>query len=255
MLRIIVIGLVLINILIIAAKMMLPTEERQAIEITRNATSRVPSIRLLSKDSSTQTANPGLPNQPETAEDIASSYSCIRLGPFESEADLALVESELQNQFQRLYSWETKSIVDNGYWVFVPPHSSRGEAEQTIAQLTAAGASEFYIVPGGNTANAISLGVYQRRVRAGERRDQLQSLGLTLDIEIAQQTAIKSSYWLETGPVDALNPVLLPIAYSYPDAEQLQTLCSEGAFETQVLVNKNSQSQQEYSEDSNISDN
>ena len=247
MLRIVVFGLILINIFLIAVWLLQPAEndgqwvgavsaktDDQMIGEASSGIERLPRIKLLQEE--LQAVAPPTETKGSTAAmDIPGAHACIRLGPFDSESELASLQSELQSQFERVSLRETKTIVDKGYWVFLRPYSTRSEAVQVADKLTAAGASEFYVVPGGKSVNAISLGVYVRRERAEERRDQIQSLGLALNITISPQTELRSSFWLEAGPVDAFNPVLLPIAIDHPEAHQLQVSCTldpDGAQKT-----------------------
>jgi hypothetical protein len=46
-----------------------------------------------------------------------------------------------------------------------------------------------------------------------------------LDIVVELKTKIQSKYWLEAGPVDALNPALIQLSLSHPKAEQRQIAC------------------------------
>jgi hypothetical protein len=46
-----------------------------------------------------------------------------------------------------------------------------------------------------------------------------------LEIVVELQTKIKTQYWLEAGPVDALNPALIQLSISHPGAEQRQITC------------------------------
>jgi hypothetical protein len=178
--------------------------------------------------------------EPETPEDsIAEAagepdgHACVRIGPFDSESEQASLESELQELFSRVHARETKSIVDDGYWVFLPSLPSRSEAELAVEKLKAAGVSDYYLVREGESLNAVSLGIYDRREPAEARRRQVRGLVPGLDIVIELKTRIQSKYWLDAGPVDALNPALIQLSLSHPAAEQRQIACPSELTETE----------------------
>jgi hypothetical protein len=156
------------------------------------------------------------------------SMACIQVGPFENEASMVGLKTELSQLFGRVQTREKQSIVDKGYWVYVPKYPTRAEAEQAVRELSAAGAREFYIVPDGTMANSISLGFYARRERAEDRRQRLNDFGLTLDFMIEPQTEIETSYWMEAGPVNPLNPTLIGLSHNNPDVQQIQVNCTGG---------------------------
>lgn len=251
MLRIFVYSLLLANILLIAMRMLQPdTEEAAAPPRVVSSASNLPSIELaenLPEESATVTSvdnaepdseiEPGLPastgeTQLLSGKDNSApireqqSMACIQVGPFETEESLADLQVELGQLFDRVQSRETRSIVDKGYWVYLPSYPTRAQAAQVIKEMSAAGAREFYIVPDGSMVNAISLGVYERRERAERRRQQLNDLGLMFDFMIEPQTEIETRYYLEAGPVNALNPTLIELSYNNPDTQQIQVDCS-----------------------------
>ena len=251
MLRIFVFSLLLANILLIAVRMMQPDSGSSAAPVQVEFPSRkLPTIELaenlpeneISEDASALeqvASDPAGEDPPETASALTGSdvdsepidqesMACIQVGPFENEASMDELKAELTQLFDRVQTREKRSIVDKGYWVYVPKYPTRAEAEQAVRELTAAGAREFYIVPDGTMANAISLGFYARRERAEERRLRLNDLGLTLDYMIEPQTEIESSYWMEAGPVNPLNPTLIGLSYNNPDVQQIQVSCAGG---------------------------
>jgi hypothetical protein len=53
------------------------------------------------------------------------------------------------------------------------------------------------------------------------------------------QTEIVSQYWLDAGPVDALNPALIRLSVGHPDVKQLQISCPSEALESQAAEVEN----------------
>jgi hypothetical protein len=243
-LRIFVYSLLLANILLIALRLLYPDygKTEEPVRVTLPA-KKLPTIELVRDLPATEMAgDPSISNpagttgtetpedRPETAADSRfleqQPMACIQVGPFENEASMAELKAELSTLFDRVESHEKRSIVDRGYWVYLPKYASRAEAEQAVNDLTAVGAREFYIMPDGAMANAISLGVYDRREGAEERRQQLNDLGVTLDIMIEPRTEIRTQFWMEAGPVSALSPTLIELSFNNPDIQQLQVDCS-----------------------------
>lgn len=250
-LRILVFSLLLANILLIALRMMQPDSGSSAAPAQAEFPSRkLPTIELaeslpeneMSEDAPTlgQAVTDSTGQEPAeatsalTGSDVDSapidqeSMACIQVGPFENEASMVELKAELSQLFDSVQTREKRSIVDKGFWVYVPKYSTRAEAEQAVRELTAAGARELYIVPDGTMANAISLGFYARRERAEDRRLRLNDLGLVLDFMIEPQTEIEMSYWMEAGPVNPLNPTLIGLSYNNPDVQQIQVDCTGG---------------------------
>ena len=237
MLRIFVYSLLLANILLITMRMLQPEPETPPAVIRMSTpVKKLPTIELVEVQSSTSdSATPVVIEQPEQSVEPqeqpmpeAGPMACIRVGPFETIEEYATLENELNQLFDRVQTRESRSIVDKGYWVYLQAYDSRAQASQVMKALTSAGARDFYIVPEGSMQNAISLGVYDRRQSAERRREQLNNLGLTMDFMIEPQTEIETRYYLEAGPVNALNPTLIELSYNNPDTAQIQIDCSSG---------------------------
>jgi hypothetical protein len=226
-----VLGLILVNVALIALRMFDSGGEEAGPDVATAAVQQnapPPTIELLEDTPSGEAET-----EPETGDDSdveaagrPDGHACVRIGPFDSESEQAGLKSELQKLFSRVHSRESKSIIDDGYWVFLPSHSTRAEAELAVDKLKAAGVGDYYRVREGNSINAVSLGIYDRREPAEERRKQVRGLVPGLDIVVELKTKIKSQYWLEAGPVDALNPALIQLSLSHPNAEQRQIACS-----------------------------
>ena len=223
-----VLGLILVNVALIALRMFDGDGQEAAGDATIVQQETSPPAIVLLEDTS-----PGEEDtEPETVEgsvveitDGSDGHACVRIGPFDSENEQADLKSELQKLFSQVHSRETKSIVDDGYWVFLPSYPTQAEAELAVDKLKAADVGDYYRVREGNSINAVSLGIYDRREPAEARRKQVRGLVPGLDIVVELKTKIKSQYWLEAGPVDALNPALIQLSISHPKAEQRQIAC------------------------------
>ena len=63
------------------------------------------------------------------------------------------------------------------HWVFFPPRASRAEALAEVARMRAQGIEDIVVVPKGDMANAISLGVFSRTEGRDRRLQQLSKKG------------------------------------------------------------------------------
>lgn len=242
MLRIIVIALLLANIVLFAMKLMQPEPEDSAVGETGSQKNEpVPVIELVEGTSPGDVTEvlevseePGSEeSESEPAIAAPDTINCVRLGPFESRAEMDTLQVEVKDWFERVQIRETKSIADKGYWVFMPPFPTRAAAKSVTKKMTEAGASEFYIVPDGRSRNAVSLGIYADREWAEKRRGELNGMVQGHNIVVQLLTEIVSQYWLDAGPVDALNPALIRLSVSHPDVKQLQISCPSEALESQ----------------------
>ena len=261
MLRIFVFGLILANILFIALNFLQPDAEITG-EVTEKPveTAKLPRIELVdntmppgsgthgqaAEEPDPQQVPEQFPEQvpeqfseqvPEELAAVASEPDpamCIRIGPFDTEAELTSLQPELERWFERVQRHETTSLVEKGYWVFLAPFATREEAEKEVVRLSSAGVKDYYVVPRGNSANAISLGVYDKKEPAENRQRQLAALGLGLEIGIEQQSESQSQYWLDAGPTNDMSPGLDQWSISHPDTRHRQIPCRALAAETQL---------------------
>lgn len=223
-----VLGLIVVNVALIALRLFDSGDDEagaEAADVQQNAP--LPAIELLEDtppDEAVAEPESGGDSLVEAA-GVPEGHACVRIGPFDSANAKAGVQLELQKLFSRVHSRETKLIIDDGYWVLLPPFPTQTEAELAVDKLKTAGIGDYYRVREGNSLNAVSLGIYDRREPAEARRRQVRDLLPGLVIVVELQTKIKSQYWLEAGPVDALNPALIQLSTSHPGAEQRQIAC------------------------------
>ncbi len=245
-LRMFVLSLVLINIVLFAARALQPGGS-SADEPVQNEVRNTPrpSIELLENlpvnDAAVNHAGvePEISAEPQdqpVAQAAMESPGCIQLGPFNSEDDLAVFQTEVVNILESIQIRETESTVDKGYWVYLPPYPSRAEALAVVGQMSEAGAKDFYVVPRGITVNAVSLGVFRNMSRAERRQKQIRKLDLGLDVAIELQTEIQSRFWLQGGPIDEQDPALIQLSSSYPHIEQLQIPCAAEVLPSEQLM-------------------
>lgn len=69
-----------------------------------------------------------------------------------------------------------------GFWVLIPPRSTRESAERTLQQVRQSGIQDVWLFRSGELENAISLGLYARMENAEKRRDAIANRGFRAEI-------------------------------------------------------------------------
>lgn len=129
----------------------------------------------------------------EISENLASR--CFSLGPFSS-------SSKAKNALQQLQKWgveaefrKSEERVREGFWVLLPPASSRDAAQETITELKLKGEKDFFLVVSGQQENGISLGVFAKSDSANRRLKQVKDKGFE---PVVQTIDLPSKdFWLD----------------------------------------------------------
>ena len=88
----------------------------------------------------------------------------------------ALLASEFPD-----YQVDRRSATGDGggWWVYIPPHSSKAEAERKVAELRRLGVSDYFVIQdAGPSRFAISLGVFSSEAGASEHLASLKTKGV-----------------------------------------------------------------------------
>ncbi|HKJ16011.1 MAG TPA: SPOR domain-containing protein [Xanthomonadales bacterium] len=187
-LRICVLGLVAFNILLIGWALLQPELSEGPASDAADQISRInslPAIRLASE------ATGLVPGGSQ------SSRQCFTLGPLASRSALERIREELENAVINLDWHETTSLVEQGYWVYLEPFSSYEQAAEAVEQLIANGVTDYFVMPDGTFANAISVGLYEQRAQAQTRKDSIDQLGLGWPVAIEMQREDETRFWLD----------------------------------------------------------
>lgn len=146
-----------------------------------------------------------------------AAVSCASYGPFPSED----AERQAENRLRQLGAQTNGHLVAGrarlGYWVYLPPFSSRQEADAAAALLHKRGLADLYVVTDEANRNAISLGVYNQRPGAEERLKQIRKHGFKA--VLTERFRDEPRYWL-----DARAPATV-----LPAADVLKDLGEDGA--------------------------
>jgi hypothetical protein len=103
--------------------------------------------------------------------------NCYSVGPLEEETQVAAVRAWLLaiggDPVLRL---DERRELER-YWVYFPPLPSQEQAVQEVERMRAQGIEDVIAVTKGDTANAISLGVFSQRGSLERRLQELRALG------------------------------------------------------------------------------
>lgn len=138
--------------------------------------------------------------------DSEPALRCRSLGPFTSVGEANRASSILgglgYSPMQRVAEGE----VWFGYWVYLSPFPSTEAAEEMARELDRNLVEDYYVVRGGEMADAISLGVFSERSRAETRATDMREMGFPAEITDRYRTA--PVYWLDVME-DPADPVPL----------------------------------------------
>ncbi len=136
-----------------------------------------------------------------TTKEAEDRLLCELVGPFESNNDAG-------DFVQRLAAIEVSSSVKEielsagaGYWVYLEPAPSRREALRKLRELQAR-KIDSYVIPRGELANGISLGMFSKKSLSEARVSEMRAIGLTPKVE-----EIERSYrelWVMLHPGEGL---------------------------------------------------
>lgn len=137
------------------------------------------------------TVQPRVP--PETAN--ADSLTCTSVGPFADLGQASQAQATLRSSGYEPRQRVTQGELWTGYWVSVRDFANRDAAEAALKALNGNGITDVYLMPGGDPANVLSLGVFSDYQRAQRRADEVRLLGLTPQISDRKRSG--SVFWLD----------------------------------------------------------
>ena len=108
---------------------------------------------------------------------LVAGNACASYGPFSSDDVVQQAAGRLKPLGLQTSEHLVPGKAKQGYWVYLPPFSSRHEADAAEALLKKRGVADIYVVTDEANRNAISLGVFTLRTGATERQKQMKKLG------------------------------------------------------------------------------
>jgi RND family efflux transporter MFP subunit len=136
---------------------------------------------------------------------LANSMGCYRVGPIKEEAQAQQLFDNLKSRTDDLAIHGETVNQKTRYLVLAPPTSDREARHALEAQLQAAGITHRYVILRGKYKGRISLGYYRNNKIATRRQQQLNKIGV--DVELVSHSTATTQYWLELS-LDETDPAL-----------------------------------------------
>lgn len=119
---------------------------------------------------------------------------CERIGPLRDADAAASLRARLGTLSAAAEVKEVEEMQIRGYWVYLPPSADREAALALARQLAAGGIRDYYVVTAGANENTISLGMFQDRINADKRIQQIAALGF--NPKRIERGDLEKRYWV-----------------------------------------------------------
>ena len=157
----------------------------------------------------------------------ADDTLCTLVGPF---ASLLRAEYFTERLAALDVAANIKELTVNtgsNHWVYLKPEISRKEALRRLAELQKKGI-DSYIIPTGNLANGISLGIYTSRERAVTMHDRAIEMGYKPEITDLPRQQQQIWVFLTANQASALDEEMwLNLLANENPIERRKNICSE----------------------------
>jgi hypothetical protein len=172
------------------------------------------------------------------AELVAPDTLCYTLGPLDNEDDISALSAwfDAQGSRAKLRTDERREVVST--WVFMPPLESREAADARVLEMQAANIDDIYVIPRGDMANAISLGLYSQEQSLQRRVSQLEERGFTPSVLPRYRTVIAS--WFDVTTTTAQPMTVGVLDQIFPDLIIRQVSCAEAPIAGDPAITYNS---------------
>ncbi|MDQ2078204.1 SPOR domain-containing protein [Marinimicrobium sp. ABcell2] len=236
--RAICLAVVVINILVLGAQLFLGSPDLNAETPSPANTTGDRRLVMLSERSGRDSPVP--PQQarvipepaPAPARDLSLQQAvCALVGPFDD-------SEQAEHLVQRLISLEVQARIEeidvpagSRYWVHLEPELSQNAALRRLHELQAKNI-DSYIIPRGELALGISLGMYSRPELAERRKSELQALDY--DARILEISRTHRETWVSLPSAQASQVAQRfwsDLLESHPHLEKRQNLCPGVASE------------------------
>ena len=213
MLRIFVISLVVANLLLFGFQSSQPTAPVKTRPSQVAAVDAdIPTIHLFSE-------------MLEDQELIDGNRRCFSVGPFHSIEERDAMFNDLFDIAENVNERQTQALVEQGYWVFMPPYESLLDANQALLSLQALGLQDIGVIYSGAWENAISLGYFMRQENAIRRQQDLEKRGYSPMMRVQRQS--EPRYWLDYEQTPGSGLIALDMQDRPNDFSSRATPCPE----------------------------
>jgi hypothetical protein len=126
----------------------------------------------------------------------AGAAGCFSIGPYATAREAASAAEGLRLLGVEGRQRTSERHEPSGYWVYLPPYRTRELALAASRELADRGVKDRSVVSTAGKENAVSLGFFQSRARAEQRRADIAALGYAPVMEERYRTRFE--YWLDT---------------------------------------------------------
>jgi hypothetical protein len=146
-------------------------------------------------DSQSPASNSGATEVASVSPVIDDAQYCERIGPMREADAAASLRARLGTLSAAAEVKEVEEMQIRGYWVYLPQSADREAALTLARQLAAGGIRDYYVVTAGANENTISLGMFQDRINADKRVQQIAALGF--NPKRIERGDLEKRYWVE----------------------------------------------------------
>ena len=167
-----------------------------------------------------------------------SDRECFTIGPLENEDDISALSAwfSAQGSQATLRGDERREVVST--WVFMEPLESREAANARVQEMLAANIDDIYVIPRGDMANAISLGLYSQNETLQRRVSQLEERGFTPSVLPRYRTVTAS--WFDVTASAARPMTVGVLDQIFPDLIIRQVACGNAPIAADPAISYNS---------------
>jgi hypothetical protein len=208
--------------------------QRRSVPVSKPSPSPQPPVEVAKVDTETAPA----PVDETPAVPAESDVECYTLGPLDNEDDISALSAwfSAQGSQAKLRTDERREVVST--WVFVPPHESRDAADARVREMQAANIDDIYVIPRGDMANAISLGLYSQEESLQRRVSQLEQRGFTPSVLPRYRTVVASWFDVTTSAAQPMTVGVLD--QIFPGLIVRQVACIEAPIAGDPAITYNS---------------
>ena len=148
---------------------------------------------------------------------------CYSIGPLATEQQVTLIATWLKEKGAQTTLREAERREVSRFWVYFPPFESRAAALERVADMQADAIDDIYVIPAGDMANAVSLGLYSRKESLDRRITELKEKGY--EPSIVPRYEIRSAAWFDVVAEDQNVFPSAQFAAAFPDTDATEHGC------------------------------
>jgi hypothetical protein len=216
MIRMIVVGLFVVNALLIGKFALQATpEEINPPEPNSSISDALPQIRLAGESMETES---GL---------SSGQTQCFTLGPVATMSGIEQLRSALDPGALTVAVRQAEAVSRSEYWVYIPAFTTIEDVNEVARKLEDAGVDHYHVFERGAQARTVSLGLYDRRENAETRKGGIDALGLGLEVRIGLRQKTLPRYWLDYQLPPGANFAWMDDPRLPEDLQQFETPCGK----------------------------